>query len=256
MFTGLQGQKILYTTSFVEKVCRKILVSIRAILLECLGWLCMTLHFSFPSIYKARYKSTFWKIKLLGLAEAWSPRVFSSLYLSLSLPLPLFFRLIPWSMGAPCVHLSARVFKTWMGRLSASSLPQETGRAPVASVNRANFLSWSFIDFLCKPKNISFSPLFSYLQHSYLSLSLNQSQSPTPFLLRVSLDPAGAGPRQEWVAISFSNTWKWKVKGKLLIRVRLFATPWTRAYQAPLSMAFSRQEQGASNSIPAYILSA
>ena len=35
MFTGLQGQKILYTTSFVEKVCRKIMVSIRTILLEC-----------------------------------------------------------------------------------------------------------------------------------------------------------------------------------------------------------------------------
>ena len=46
----------------------------------------------------------------------------------------------------------------------------------------------------------------------------------------------------EWVAISFSNTWKWKVKGKLLSRVRLFATPWTAAYQAPLSMGFSRQE--------------
>ena len=31
MFTGLQGQKILYTASFVGKVCRKkILVSIRA----------------------------------------------------------------------------------------------------------------------------------------------------------------------------------------------------------------------------------
>ena len=31
----------------------------------------------------------------------------------------------------------------------------------------------------------------------------------------------------EWVAISFSNAWKWKVKLKSLIRVRLFATPWT-----------------------------
>ena len=29
---------------------------------------------------------------------------------------------------------------------------------------------------------------------------------------------------------------------KLLIRVRLFATPWTVAYQAPPSMGFSRQE--------------
>ena len=46
----------------------------------------------------------------------------------------------------------------------------------------------------------------------------------------------------EWVAISFSNAWKWKGKVKLLSRVRLLVTPWTAAYQAPLSMGFSRQE--------------
>ena len=46
----------------------------------------------------------------------------------------------------------------------------------------------------------------------------------------------------EWVAISFSNAWKWKVKVKLLSCVRLLATPWTAAYQAPLSMGFSRRE--------------
>jgi len=46
----------------------------------------------------------------------------------------------------------------------------------------------------------------------------------------------------EWVAISFSNAWKWKVKGKSLSRIRLLATPWTAAYQAPPSMGFSRQE--------------
>ena len=46
----------------------------------------------------------------------------------------------------------------------------------------------------------------------------------------------------EWVAISFSNAWKWKVKVKSLSRVRLLATPWTAAYLAPLSMGFSRQE--------------
>jgi len=46
----------------------------------------------------------------------------------------------------------------------------------------------------------------------------------------------------EWVAISFSNAWKWKVKVKSLSRVRLFATPWTAAHQAPPSMGFSRQE--------------
>ena len=46
----------------------------------------------------------------------------------------------------------------------------------------------------------------------------------------------------EWVAISFSNAWKWKVKVKSLSRVRILATPWTVAHQAPPSMGFSRQK--------------
>ena len=46
----------------------------------------------------------------------------------------------------------------------------------------------------------------------------------------------------EWVAISFSNAGKWKVKVKSLRRVPLLATPWTAAYQAPPSMGFSMQE--------------
>ena len=50
----------------------------------------------------------------------------------------------------------------------------------------------------------------------------------------------------EWVAISSSNAWKWKVKVKLLSRVRLLATPWTAAYQAPPPM-------GLDNGIDSYI---
>ena len=46
----------------------------------------------------------------------------------------------------------------------------------------------------------------------------------------------------EWVVISFSSAQKRKVKVKLLSRVRLFTTPWTAAYQAPLSMGLPRQE--------------
>ena len=46
----------------------------------------------------------------------------------------------------------------------------------------------------------------------------------------------------EWVAISFSNARKWKVKVKSFSRARLLVTPWTVAHQAPLSMGFSRQE--------------
>ena len=48
----------------------------------------------------------------------------------------------------------------------------------------------------------------------------------------------------EWVAISLSNAWKWKVKVKSLSRVRLLATPWTTAHQTPPSMGFSSQEYG------------
>ena len=46
----------------------------------------------------------------------------------------------------------------------------------------------------------------------------------------------------EWVAISFSNAWKWKGKVKSLSHAQLLVTPWTSAYQAPPSMGFSRQE--------------
>ena len=46
----------------------------------------------------------------------------------------------------------------------------------------------------------------------------------------------------EWVAISFSNAWKWKVKVKSLSHARLLATPWIAAYQAPPSMGFPKQE--------------
>ena len=46
----------------------------------------------------------------------------------------------------------------------------------------------------------------------------------------------------EWIAISFSNAWKWKVKVKSLSRVRLLTTPWTAAHQAPPSMGVYRQE--------------
>ena len=57
----------------------------------------------------------------------------------------------------------------------------------------------------------------------------------------------------EWVAISFSNAGKWKVKVKSLSRIRRLATPWTAAYQAPLSMGFSRQEYWSGVPLPSPI---
>ena len=58
--------------------------------------------------------------------------------------------------------------------------------------------------------------------------------SPVPGILQARI--------LEWVAISFSSAWKWKVKVKSLSRVYLLATPRTAAHQAPPSMGFSRQE--------------
>ena len=54
----------------------------------------------------------------------------------------------------------------------------------------------------------------------------------------------------EWVAISFSNAWKWKVKVKSFSRVQLLATQWTIAHQAPPCMGFSRQEYWSGMPLP------
>ena len=58
----------------------------------------------------------------------------------------------------------------------------------------------------------------------------------------------------EWVAISFSTAWKWKVKVKPLSPVRLLATPWTAAHQASPSMGFSRQEYWSGVPLPSLAL--
>ena len=54
----------------------------------------------------------------------------------------------------------------------------------------------------------------------------------------------------EWVAMSFSNAWKWRVKVKSLSRVRILATPWSAAYQAPPPVGFSRQEYWSGSPLP------
>ena len=123
-------------------------------------------------------------------------------------------------------------------------------------------ISWSFERF---PKIFSYvlmlfkfqREIFSYYVANFgytLQLLL------LPLLLlshfsRVRLcDPIGGSPpgspvpgilqarTLEWVAISFSNAWNWKVKEKSLSRVQPSATPWTAAHQAPPLMGFSRQE--------------
>ena len=89
-----------------------------------------------------------------------------------------------------------------------------------------------------------------YLFHRLVAAATAKSLQSCPTLCDPidSSPPGSAIPgilqarTQEWVAISFSNAWKWKVKVKLLSRAQLIATPWTAAHQVPQSMGFSRQE--------------
>ena len=81
--------------------------------------------------------------------------------------------------------------------------------------------------------------------------SLQSCPTPTPCDPIDGSPPASPVPgilqarTLEWVAISFSNAGKWKVKVKSLSRVWLFVTPQTAAYQAPLPVGFSRKSAGA-----------
>ena len=137
-------------------------------------------------------------------------------------------------------------------------------------------LTGLFLSLTCKrrPSGMekrSFVKLEDFLKHYVLSLSLkspfhhsekkiNWTQIYFPHSLtvytillllllllllsrfsRVQLCATSPGKKLEWVAISFSNAWKWKEKVKSLSHVQLLATPRTAAYQASLPMGFSKQ---------------
>ena len=108
-----------------------------------------------------------------------------------------------------------------------------------------------------------------------LSTFRNKTMKSSPFLIQIATslqscptlcDPIDCSPpgtpvpgilqarTLEWVAISFSNAWKWKAKVKSLSHVQLLATPWTAAYKAPPSMGFSRQEYWSGLPLPSLLI--
>jgi len=102
---------------------------------------------------------------------------------------------------------------------------------------------------LCLPKETSLELLNNLWKVYFWMLAAKSLQSCPTLCNPIDGSPPGSpvpGILQartlEWVAISFSNARKWKVKVKSLSRVRPSATPWTAAFQAPPSMGFSRQE--------------
>ena len=125
--------------------------------------------------------------------------------------------IIGWILKFISMRKSTRISKTILKKPSAEGSGKARGRERfVLCDNTATAKSLQSCPTRCDP--IDSSP----------------PGSPNPGILQART--------LERVAISFSNAWKWKVKVKSLSRVRLLATPWTAAYQAPLSMGFSRQE--------------
>ena len=133
-------------------------------------------------------------------------------------------------------------------------LPSRTFYMP--SGRGRSLISWLLL--LLFSGSVVSDPLWPYcLQHSrfpYLSLSPAAAAAKSLQSCPTLCDPIDCSPpgspvpgilqarTLEWVAISFSNAWKWKVKVKSLSCFQLLATPWTAAHQAPPSMGFSRQE--------------
>ena len=141
----------------------------------------------------------------------------------------------PWN---PNWHLSSgsEVSTLWAWRFKrccSSFASSRSSMAPLWSSTRLQLTCWE---------------LWSHTLHAAAAAAKSLQSCPT---LCDPIDGSPPGPAVpgilqartlEWVAISFSNAWKWKVKVKSLSPVRLLATPWTAAYQAPLSMGCSRQE--------------
>ena len=106
-----------------------------------------------------------------------------------------------------------------------------------------------FLDFTFTCPTFLFFNILNYI-YGYAAAAAAKSLQSCPTLCD-PIDGSPPGPLVPgilqartlgWVAISFSNVWKWKVKVKSLRRVWLFAIPWTAAHQAPPPMGFSRQE--------------
>ena len=108
----------------------------------------------------------------------------------------------------------------------------QTGTSQVNKIT-GQYFWWTYIHLSCETAAVAAKSLQSW-RTVCVPIDGSLPGSPVPGILQART--------LEWVAISFSSAWKWKVKVKSLSHIRLLVTPWTAAFQAPLSMWFSRQE--------------
>ena len=135
----------------------------------------------------------------------------------------------------------------WKLRVDLHSFPCEYPAFPTQFAKGTILFPWCIIGTLVKYQLTAAAAAKSLQSCPTLCdpIDSNPPGSPIPGILQART--------LEWVAISFSNAWKWKVKVKSLRRVQLLATPWTTASQAPPSMGFSRQEYWSGVPLPSPI---
>ena len=143
---------------------------------------------------------------------------------------------IPWTVAyhsPPSMEFSRQEYWSGLPFPSPEDLPNRD-RTWVSHIVSRCFTIWATRKVLEKTYATAAAAAKSLQSFPTLYIDGSPPGSPVPGILQERT--------LEWVAISFSNAWKWKVKVKSPSRVRLFSIPWTTAYQAPPFMRFSRQE--------------
>ena len=124
----------------------------------------------------------------------------------------------------------------------------------VMGLLRVSISSWFSFGKLYFSKNFPFLPICPFYWYRVANSSLLLMLLLSCLSCPTVCDPKHGSPpgspipgilqarTLEWVAISFSKAWKWKVKLESLSCVWLLVTPWTAAYQTLPSTGFSRQE--------------
>ena len=152
----------------------------------------------------------------------------------------------PGILQARTLEWIAISFNAWKWKMKVKSLSSVLPGSSIHGTFQARALEWVAIAF--SRKTAAAAAAMSLQSCPTLCDPIDSSLrgSPVPGILQART--------LEWVAICFSNALKWKVKLKLLSRVRPSATPWTAAYQAPPSMGLSRQEYWSGMPTSTYVL--
>ena len=170
-----------------------------------------------------------------------------------------------WPEGGGFLSVKMKVLVAQMGPTLWNPMDCNPPASSVRGILQARILEWVAIPFSRASSQPKDWTQFSCIAGRFFTIRATAAAAKSLQSCPTLRDPTDGSPpgspvpgilqarTLEWVAISLSNAWKWKVKVKSLSRVRLLETPWTAAYQAPPSMGFSRQEYWSGVPLPSPI---